>query len=60
MTLVNGFSESDLEKIVELQRLVMDCSMDGERCDELAGTAIWYTVYILSNETIILTEEGKR
>ena len=48
-----------MEQIVELQRLVMDCSMEGERCDELAGTAIWYTVYILSNETIILTEEGE-
>merc|ERR550519_3019800 len=49
--------ESDFEKIVELNTLIMDCVMEGERCDQLVGTAIWYTVYIVSNETIILTEE---
>merc|ERR550519_2273025 len=49
--------ESDFEKIMKLNTLVMDCVMEGERCDQLVGTAIWYTVYIVSNETIILTEE---
>merc|ERR550519_1861321 len=36
--------ESDFEKIKELNTLVMDCVMEGERCDQLVGT-FHYTIH---------------
>ena len=47
-------------KIMAMHETVMDCVMNGNNCDTLVGYTIGYGVYYLSNETIILTEEGMK